>query len=357
MAVYNFDRFHVLLVEDNDYIRTTLTDLLRQLGIGRVTVCTSGTHAIDELKKLKLISGAGAGLGVDIIISDLLMSPMNGLLLLRWVRTAKDSPNRFTPFVMISGAADSGYVKAARDMGVTEFLGKPFSVDSVSKRLLGVIDSPRQIVMTREYFGPERRRRKKPPVDDKDHRVTKDDDITIAYSVENITKSKSGSQVWYFRLPNALKEKAGGLGASGPGEFSPDILAQAEEEMERSSVEFTDWALGYLKQLSQHCDEALASPGDRRKQFEEINLLAHELRGQGGTFGYPLVTTFAKMLYDFTGPQGAQEDSAVEIVKAHVDALRVVIREKISGDGGQIGKELLNSLNDAVVINADAAAS
>ena len=97
----------------------------------------------------------------------------------------------------------------------------------------------------------------------------------------------------------------------------------------------------------------MGQPGDRRKQFEEINLLAHELRGQGGTFGYPLVTTFAKMLYDFTGPEGRQEDSAVEIVKAHVDALRVVIREKISGNGGQIGKELLNSLNDAVALKLE----
>ena len=294
MTAYNLERFNILLVEDNSYIRGTLTDLLHHLGVGRVTTATNGTDAIEQLKKLQLLSGSRAAIGIDIIISDMIMSPMNGLLLLRWVRSAKESPNRFIPFVMISGAADHDYVRSVRDLGVTEFLAKPFSVESISKRLLGVIDYPRQIVMTQNCFGPERRRKSGAGPDDGERRVTKEEDITIVYSTENISSPKKGSQVWHFRLPNKLKEKAGGLGASGPGEFSSDLLAQAEEELERSAIEFTDWALDYLTRLSNHCDAALEDQGDRRGRFEEINLLAHELRGQGGTFGYPLVTVFAK---------------------------------------------------------------
>lgn len=348
MAAYNLQRFHVLVVEDNEYIRNTLTDLLVHLGVGRVTATADGTSAIDELKKLQQIAGSGASLGVDLIFSDMIMSPMNGLLFLRWVRTSKDSGNRFIPFIMVSGAADYDYVKSARDVGVTEFLGKPFSVDSVSKRLLGAIDFPRQIVMTRSYFGPDRRRRSGNSPTNEERRITSDDDITIVYSPKNMASPKSDSQVWYFRLPNTLKEKAGGLGATGPGEFPANLLAEAEEQLERSAIEFTDWALDYLSQLSKHCDAALESDGDRRKQFEEINLLAHELRGQGGTFGYPLVTVIAKRLYEFTGSVETTDDAAVEVVKAHVDTLRVVIREKIAGDGGDIGKELLTSLEEVV---------
>ena len=86
----------------------------------------------------------------------------------------------------------------------------------------------------------------------------------------------------------------------------------------------------------------------RTSEFEEINLLGHELRGQGGTFGYPLITIFGKMLFDVTGEGCAQDDNAVEIVKAHIDAMRAVIREKISGDGGQVGRALLKSL-EAVI--------
>ena len=61
-----------------------------------------------------------------------------------------------------------------------------------------------------------------------------------------------------------------------------------------------------------------------------------------------MVTVFAKRLYEFTGSNSPLDDSAVEIVKAHVDTLRVVIREKVSGDGGEIGKELRKSLEQAI---------
>ena len=46
----------------------------------------------------------------------------------------------------------------ARDLGVTEMLAKPYSIDGVATRLLQVIDRPRQFVHTGDYFGPDRRR-------------------------------------------------------------------------------------------------------------------------------------------------------------------------------------------------------
>ena len=77
-------------------------------------------------------------------------------------------------------------------------------------------------------------------------------------------------------------------------------------------------------------------------------MLAHELRGQGGTFGYPLITTFGKMLYESTLEGCREDDRAVEMIKAHIDSISVVIREKVSGDGGKLGRELLASLKAAL---------
>ena len=34
---------------------------------------------------------------------------------------------------------------------------------------------------------------------------------------------------------------------------------------------------------------------------EKINILAHELRGQGGVFGYRLISEFGESLYNGTG--------------------------------------------------------
>ena len=36
------------------------------------------------------------------------------------------------------------------------------------------------------------------------------------------------------------------------------------------------------------------------------------------------------------------------VVQAHVDSMRAILREKIAGDGGKIGRELLASLTQAI---------
>ncbi len=345
MSAYNLDRFTVLLVEDNSFIRNTLNDLLRHFQIERISVASNGEEAINYLKDMKRVDNPGP----DIIISDLIMSPINGLLLLRWARSAKESPNRFVPFIMLSGAADREYVSSARDLGVTEFLAKPFSVTSVYSHLSQVIERPRPFITTKEFFGPDRRRSKNAgPPGLEERRREGDGHVTYVYSAEKVVKATKASDVWCFQLPNHLKEKAGGgTGGKAPA-LPPDILEQAEAGLERAALDFTEWATEYLSNLSQLCDDAMNHPEKRGNQFAKVNELAHELRGQGGTFGYPLISVFGKMLYQATMEGCPETDNQVEIVRAHIDAMRAVIRDKVAGDGGDVGKSLLGSLKQAV---------
>ncbi len=319
--------------------------MLKGLRFGRVESANNGAEAIEHFKQQ---FASHNGTIPDIIVSDLMMAPINGLLFLRWIRTAKESPNRFIPFIMLSGAADEQYVRGARDLGSNEFLAKPFSGGSVAAKILDVVDRPRQFVATEKYFGPDRRRAAAEPPH-KERRIVKEKDVAVVYSADKVVKPTKPTDVWYFRLPNKLKEKAAGLGAGGgTGELPLGLLEEAEEQLQRASLDFTDWALDYLGQLSRLCRDALAKPGSRSKDFQEINLLAHELRGQGGTFGYPLITVFAKMVFDITYEGCRDDDNAVDVVKAHIDAMRAVIREKVSGDGGEVGQALLKSL-EAVI--------
>lgn len=347
MPALNFERCNLYLVEDNRYVRNVLDNLLRYLSFKNITVAENGADAIDYFKSRGAASGINSAHSIDLVISDLVMSPVNGLLLLRWLRNAKELPNRFMPFIMLSGAADNEYVNAARDLGATEFLAKPFSAESVSKRILEVINYPRQFVTTESYFGPDRRRlNDHSPTPER--RINLEKDVAIVYSPQKVVKPENSTDVWYFRLPNHLKEKAGGMGMSGPGDLPLEFLHEAEEQLQRATLDFTEWAHDYLKKLSFLCDKAVKSSGGRSEVFEEINLLAHELRGQGGTFGYPLITTFGKMLYETTGKSCRKDDNAVEVVKAHIDAMRAVLRDKVSGDGGKIGRDLQQSLEIAV---------
>lgn len=345
MTAYDLDRFCILLVDDNKFVRDILREVLRLLSVGEVITAESGVDAIEILST----KNGTYGQRIDLVISDLVMAPIDGLLLLKWIRQGKESPNRFMPFIMMSGAADADSVEKVRDAGANEFLAKPFSAASVSERILQVIDRPRQFVATRDYFGCDRRRKRDLMLAE-DQRVLGEKQATIVYSTGKIIRPKSSDDVYLFRLPNSMKEKAGGLGAREPGMLPVKHLKEADARLERKSIEFQDWALGYLATLSRLCERALTQPENQRsKHFKNINLLAHELRGQGGIFGYPIITNVGEMLYKTTISPCPTEDRAVRIIKAHIDTMRTVFREQITGDGGKVGVALLEELKRSII--------
>jgi len=102
-------------------------------------------------------------------------------MLLRWVRRHKESPNRFIPFVMVTGYADREKVREARAMGATEMLAKPFSVVNLGQRLLQVVNRPRKFVHTNKYFGPDRRRNQKEIPPDKCRRKINERDVEVTH--------------------------------------------------------------------------------------------------------------------------------------------------------------------------------
>ena len=99
---------------------------------------------------------------VDVIITEHHLGEESGLALIEWVRTAPDSLDRMTPIIMLTANSEEDYVVRARDIGVTEFLAKPFNVEGLYRRLVAVIARPRAFVNADGYFGPDRRRRQVP---------------------------------------------------------------------------------------------------------------------------------------------------------------------------------------------------
>ena len=95
----------------------------------------------------------------DIVITDWEMEPIDGPELVKWIRADQSSPKRNVPIIMMTGYAATARVGVARDLGITEFLVKPFTANELARRIAYVIDAPRDFVETNEFFGPDRRRR------------------------------------------------------------------------------------------------------------------------------------------------------------------------------------------------------
>jgi hypothetical protein len=157
-------------------------------------------------------------------------------------------------------------------------------------------------------------------------------------------------KVRLFRLRNKLKEKAGvGRAGAGDSTIAVEALEKALSEMKKSQEDYPDWVRATLNELAEDLKAAADNPEEEgRKRFRHIGALAHELKGQGGTFGYPLISVFGKSLNEFTEREASITDSHIEIVKAHIDVMRAVIKDRIAGDGGDVGRELIAVLDRAI---------
>ena len=67
--------------------------------------------------------------------------------------------------------------------------------------------------------------------------------------------------------------------------------------------------------------------------IERINILAHELRGHGGVYGYPLISGFDKSLYNCTGNSARVAENLLEFGNAHIDGITAVNFGNVKGDG------------------------
>jgi len=180
---YDLSLYTALVADDNAYMRSLLKSLMHVVGVGTVIAVDDGSEAIETLKKVGQDPIKGGINSIDLILANWQMTPVDGLLLLRWVRRHKESPDKFMPFIMVTGFADMAHVSEARDLGVSEILSKPYSIQSLTQRLGQLIERPRQYVLTQAYFGPDRRRRKSESRL-ADRRKIKPEEVEIIYDDE-----------------------------------------------------------------------------------------------------------------------------------------------------------------------------
>jgi CheY-like chemotaxis protein len=140
-----------LIVEDNLFARDLMRDILEIIGVRHVTFARNGHEAYKSFKAMP----------ADVILLDWQMDTMDGIEFTRLVRGRQDSPNPYVPIIMMTAYSDRSHVFKARDVGVTEYLIKPFSAKALFDRIQAVIERPRRFVRIGKYFGPDRRRKEK----------------------------------------------------------------------------------------------------------------------------------------------------------------------------------------------------
>ena len=110
----------ILVLEDDPNLREMLVLVLREAGFGVV-----GAESVGEA--LKIASDAVP----DMVLVDIMMPRVDGLNLVRALRTGSATPLCDVPIVALSGLDQAEWREAARAAGCNEFIAKPVMPDQL----------------------------------------------------------------------------------------------------------------------------------------------------------------------------------------------------------------------------------
>jgi two-component system, chemotaxis family, chemotaxis protein CheY len=116
----------VLVVDDFATMRRIVKGVLKQLGFNDIIEAENGHSALEELKKEQ----------IGLIVSDWNMPKMNGLELLKAVRS--DASLQGVPFIMVTAEGQKENVLEAVKAGVSNYIVKPFTPETFSEKLAKV---------------------------------------------------------------------------------------------------------------------------------------------------------------------------------------------------------------------------
>lgn len=149
-AKIDLSKVRFLLIDPSSLSVELTADVLTSMGARAIRKCQTTDRALEVLRTVP----------IDIVITEWNTTPMNGLAFIEHIRTAPASPNRLMPILLMTARSEAEYVLQARDLGITEFLAKPFTIEALHRRLVSIIAFPRPFIDADSYFGPDRRRRK-----------------------------------------------------------------------------------------------------------------------------------------------------------------------------------------------------
>lgn len=113
----------VLIVDDQQTIRSLVRNGLKEIGVTTVEEASDGEDALAALLSRR----------INLIISDFNMPKLDGLGLLRAVRMTPQLKG--IAFIMLTGRADADLVSRAQQFGVNNYLVKPFTVSSLRAKI------------------------------------------------------------------------------------------------------------------------------------------------------------------------------------------------------------------------------
>ncbi len=331
----NFRNVSILLADADTFLSQVIMQYLRAMGFHNIKHVKTGADAMRILRTQP----------ISFLITEWDMKGSSGIELVRYLRLSNDSPNRSLPIIMLTGRGEQRDVEYARDIGITEFVVKPFTARALFGRIEQIIEQPRSFVIANSYVGPERRRRGNPPPGVGERRIRK---ALSAMSTKEVFKT-SVDQAPLIVSPDFTIRHQLNIKHALSHIITPEVLKEAQASVDKLGEDSHSWIQEDLATIRKSYEslKLVYSP----HHLEAIKEAALSIKARAGTFGYTMASDVARLLYLFLCSDYRPGNSRHPIVvEKHVEVLMVILAHKIKERAG-VGEELYAELERLIELH------
>jgi hypothetical protein len=153
-----------------------------------------------------------------------------------------------------------------------------------------------------------------------------------------------GSNCEITDAPDTVEDEVGGVVPDA------EAVAAAEAAIAALQANYPEWVRQDITRMEKALADARSDGANSRIHLRELFEICHNVKSQGGSFGYDLMTHIGQSLCDFLrgGNKGTEAD--LNVVQAHLTTMTTVVDNKIAGDGGEMGQRIVERL-EAICAN------
>lgn len=141
--------------------------------------------------------------------------------------------------------------------------------------------------------------------------------------------------------PTSLRDKV------TPNEETKPDFSSADDAIANLGVEFVKRLPEELAAIEAAFQALEDDPKDNQRNKKLFGIV-HDLKGQAGTFDYTLITVIGNDLCRFLERPIEMSAPRLKVIGFHVEAMKMVAKKNITGDGGDHGRKMVDTLHSMV---------
>ncbi len=320
VLTHGFSALNCLVIDATISAAQNTRVLLSSNGITEVEIVRTPDEVMEQLATGRF----------DLLIAEWDTKNGSGLELAKRIRYANAPIKATIPILLLTNRGDPAAIQEARNTGINELYVRPASPQGMANKIYTVVTQPRSFVISPNYRGPDRRTLASLTPDAQEHRIELIPTITTLIDLPTYLPEQGARLI----MPDfSLKAKIN-RAAIASGKVSFEII---ENEFIRDGLS----DVNVIKNLFKQIETTIGS----RAPMERMCNASGLVQARSEAYDYELAARVAGFLTDFCRSYFNVHNATHQLVlEKHIQALQVILKTKVRGNGGKTGEDLVSEL-------------